>query len=100
MPSSGKARLDELLVTRGLAETRSRAKALILAGKVRLGTERLEKPGHTLPNDSPVFLEKPPRFVSRGGEKLDAFLERFDISVRGLAVLDVGASTGGFTDCC
>ncbi len=95
-----KTRLDELLVVRGLAETRSQARALILAGKVRLGTERLDKPGRTLPEDAPVELEAAPRFVGRGGEKLEGFLERFGVEVAGLRVLDVGASTGGFTDCC
>ena len=95
-----KLRLDELLVANGLVETRSRAKALILAGKVKLGTERLEKPGRSLPIDSPITVESPPRFVSRGGDKLEGFLDKFEVNVEGLAILDVGASTGGFTDCC
>ncbi|MDP4610000.1 MAG: TlyA family RNA methyltransferase [Opitutales bacterium] len=100
MAATKKIRLDELLVTNGLADTRSRAKALILAGKVMLGTDRLDKPGRTLPADSPVVVESPPRFVSRGGEKIDGFLEQFNINVTGLRFLDIGASTGGFTDCC
>jgi 23S rRNA (cytidine1920-2'-O)/16S rRNA (cytidine1409-2'-O)-methyltransferase len=100
MSPANKLRLDELLVARGLAETRSRAKALILAGKVRLGTERLDKPGRALPEDAPVEREAAPRFVGRGGGKLEGFLESFAIEVAGLHVLDVGASTGGFTDCC
>lgn len=100
MSTPKKIRLDELLVNQGLAETRSRAKALILAGKVMLGTERLEKPGRTLAIDSPIHVEQPPRFVSRGGDKLEGFLEQFEIEVQGLRILDVGASTGGFTDCC
>jgi len=95
-----KVRLDELLVTQGLAETRSRAKALILAGKVLVGTERLDKPGRTLPADSSITVERPPRYVSRGGEKLEGFLQQFQIQLDGLRILDVGASTGGFTDCC
>lgn len=95
-----KTRIDELLVEQGLADSRSQAKALVLAGKVRLGTERLDKPGRTLPTDSQLTVEQPPRFVSRGGEKLEGFLDQFDIDVSGLRVLDVGASTGGFTDCC
>lgn len=99
-PASKKLRLDELLVAKGLAGTRSQAKALILAGKVRIGTERLDKPGHTFPVDSPVHVETPPRYVSRGGEKLEGFLDRFRIDVAGLRHLDIGASTGGFTDCC
>lgn len=100
MTAPKKLRLDELLVARGLADSRSRAKALILAGKVMLGTERLDKPGRTVPADAPVEVEAPPRFVSRGGEKLEGFLDRFRIDVNGLRILDVGASTGGFTDCC
>jgi 23S rRNA (cytidine1920-2'-O)/16S rRNA (cytidine1409-2'-O)-methyltransferase len=99
MTSVKKLRLDELLVGKGLAESRSQAKGLILAGKVMLGTERLDKPGRTLPPDSAVSVEQPPRFVSRGGEKLEGFLDQFGISMEGLRVLDVGASTGGFTDC-
>jgi 23S rRNA (cytidine1920-2'-O)/16S rRNA (cytidine1409-2'-O)-methyltransferase len=100
MSSPKKIRLDELVVAQGLADTRSRAKALILAGKVLLGTERLDKPGRTLPVDAPITVESPPRFVSRGGEKLEGFLDQFKIDVTGLRHLDVGASTGGFTDCC
>lgn len=95
-----KVRIDELLVAQGLADSRSKAKALVLAGKVRLGTERIDKPGRTLPGDSQLSVEQPPRFVSRGGEKLEGFLDHFDIDVSGLRILDVGASTGGFTDCC
>ena len=94
-----KQRLDELLVARGLAETRSQAKGLILAGRVLHGTERLEKPGKDYPLDFELTVEQPPRFVSRGGEKLIGFLEKFAIDLRGAAMLDVGASTGGFTDC-
>ena len=99
-PSSQKQRLDELLVAKGLVGTRSQAKALILAGKVRLGTERLDKPGHNFPADAPIYVEAPPRFVSRGGEKLEGFLTHFGINIEGLRHLDIGASTGGFTDCC
>jgi 23S rRNA (cytidine1920-2'-O)/16S rRNA (cytidine1409-2'-O)-methyltransferase len=95
-----KKRLDELLVSRGLVESRSRAKALILAGKVRSGTTILDKAGKAVPDDLPLEVEQPPRFVSRGGEKLEGALERFGIEVAGQRILDVGASTGGFTDCC
>ena len=97
--ATAKQRLDELLVARGLAETRSPAKALIMAGRVLHGTERLEKPGKDYPVDLELIVEQPPRFVSRGGEKLTGFLEKFAIDLRGAAMLDVGASTGGFTDC-
>ena len=100
MAAPKKIRLDELLVSKGLADTRSRAKAMILAGKVKLGTERLDKPGRTLPADAAITVDTPPRFVSRGGDKLEGFLEKFAIDLHGLHHLDIGASTGGFTDCC
>ncbi|WP_404421106.1 TlyA family RNA methyltransferase [Nibricoccus sp. IMCC34717] len=92
-------RLDELLVARGLAESRAQAKALIMSGRVYLGTERLDKPGKEYADDLALTVERPPRFVSRGGEKLAGFLDRFAVDLRGAQVLDVGASTGGFTDC-
>ena len=94
-----KQRLDELLMDQGHCESRSAAKSLILAGKVRTGTEVLDKPGKTYPRDTEITLVQPPRFVSRGGEKLEAYLQAFPITVKGLRILDVGASTGGFTDC-
>jgi 23S rRNA (cytidine1920-2'-O)/16S rRNA (cytidine1409-2'-O)-methyltransferase len=94
-----KIRLDELLVARGLAPSRSQAKGLIMAGRVMLGTERLDKPGKELAPDAPVTVERAPRFVGRGGEKLAAALEHFAINLQGAHLLDVGASTGGFTDC-
>ena len=94
-----KIRLDELLVLRGLAESRAQAKALIMSGRVLRGTERLDKPGKDFPEDIELTVEQPPRFVSRGGEKLAAALEAFALDLRGAHVLDVGASTGGFTDC-
>lgn len=99
MTAVKKLRLDELLVTRGLAESRAQAKALIMSGRVLHGTERLEKPGKEFPVDLELTLEQRPRFVSRGGEKLAAALECFALDLRGAHVLDVGASTGGFTDC-
>lgn len=92
-------RLDELLVMLGHSENRTRAKALILAGKVRCGTEILDKPGKSFPRDLKVEISLPPRFVGRGGEKLEAYLDAFPISLDGKRSLDVGASTGGFTDC-
>lgn len=94
-----KIRLDELLVARGLADSRAQAKALIMSGRVRRGTERLDKPGKEFPIDLELTIDQPPRFVSRGGEKLAGALERFALDLRGAHVLDVGASTGGFTDC-
>src|SRR3954468_15340971 len=94
-----KTRLDELLVVRGLAPSRAQAKALIMSGRVRHGTDRLDKPGKEYPAEFEISVDQPPRFVSRGGEKLAAFLERFPLDLQGAHILDVGASTGGFTDC-
>ncbi|RRK01358.1 TlyA family RNA methyltransferase [Opitutaceae bacterium TAV4] len=99
MPPAAKLRLDELLVARGFVETRSQARAIVMSGRVRLGTERLDKPGKTYPADLPLTIDQPPRFVSRGGEKLQGFIEKFSLDLRAAHVLDVGASTGGFTDC-
>ena len=99
MTSAKKLRLDELLVTRGLAASRAQAKALIMSGRVLHGTERLDKPGREFPADLDLTVEQPPRFVSRGGEKLAGAIERFALDFRDAHVLDVGASTGGFTDC-
>lgn len=96
---TAKLRLDELLVTRGLAASRAQAKALIMSGQVRHGTERLDKPGREFPADFAPTVDQPPRFVSRGGEKLAAAVAHFALDLRGAHVLDVGASTGGFTDC-
>jgi 23S rRNA (cytidine1920-2'-O)/16S rRNA (cytidine1409-2'-O)-methyltransferase len=94
-----KLRLDELLVSRGLTESRAQAKALIMSGRVLRGTERLDKPGKIFSGDIELTIEQPPRFVSRGGEKLAGALEQFGLNLSGAHVLDVGASTGGFTDC-
>ncbi len=90
--------MDELLVDRGLADSRSQAKALIMAGKVRTGTTILDKAGREVPEDIDLELEAPPRFVSRGAEKLEGFLTRYPWPVAGKCFLDVGASTGGFSD--
>jgi 23S rRNA (cytidine1920-2'-O)/16S rRNA (cytidine1409-2'-O)-methyltransferase len=84
---------------RGLAESRSQAKALIMSGRVLHGTTRLDKPGKEFPADLDLVVEQPPRFVSRGGEKLQGFIDHFALDLRGVHLLDVGASTGGFTDC-
>jgi 23S rRNA (cytidine1920-2'-O)/16S rRNA (cytidine1409-2'-O)-methyltransferase len=95
-------RLDELLVERGLADSRTRAQALILAGKVRVGagdSVRLDhKPGDRLDASTPIEVVQPEPYVSRGGHKLAAGLDAFGIDPSGLVSLDVGASTGGFTD--
>jgi 23S rRNA (cytidine1920-2'-O)/16S rRNA (cytidine1409-2'-O)-methyltransferase len=97
--AASRQRLDELLVTRGLADSRSQAKALIMSGRVLHGTDRLDKPGKEFPGDIELIVEQPPRYVSRGGEKLHGFIEKFALDLHGAHVLDVGASTGGFTDC-
>lgn len=94
-----KERADKLLVDRGLAETRSKAQAMILAGEVSSGNQRIEKPGESILLDAPLSVKQPPPFVSRGGVKLAAALDHFGIVVTGCLCLDVGASTGGFTDC-
>ncbi len=89
-----KKRLDVLLVERGLAESRAQAQALVLAGLV----PGYDKPGHQLPEDAELTVERPPRFVSRGGEKLANALEQVEIELDGRDCIDLGASTGGFTD--
>ncbi len=93
-----KIRLDQLLLDRGLADSREKARALILAGQVRVDNQRADKPGHAIADDARVeVLERMP-YVSRGGFKLAHALDHFKIEVAGRVCLDVGASTGGFTD--
>jgi 23S rRNA (cytidine1920-2'-O)/16S rRNA (cytidine1409-2'-O)-methyltransferase len=94
----GKIRLDHLLVERGLAESGAKAQALILAGRVFRGEERLDKPGVQVPADAPVTVRVADDHVSRGAHKLIAGLDAFGIDPSGMVCLDVGASTGGFTD--
>jgi 23S rRNA (cytidine1920-2'-O)/16S rRNA (cytidine1409-2'-O)-methyltransferase len=94
-----KVRLDVLLVERGLAESRAKAQAMIMAGQVRVADQVVLKPATAVPPDSVLTVDSGPRFVSRGGEKLDAALEAFALDVASLVCADVGASTGGFTDC-
>lgn len=91
-------RLDLLLVERGLAESREKAQRLILAGVVRVDGQTQTKPGHTFKHDAAVAVEAAERFVSRGGDKLEGAFQKFSLDVTGLICLDVGASTGGFTD--
>ena len=97
--SSGRTRLDEALVAAGLAETRSKARALILAGDVRVNGAKIDRAGAPVRPADTLELADKHRFASRGGEKLDAALAAFDIEVRGQVAADFGASTGGFTDC-
>jgi 23S rRNA (cytidine1920-2'-O)/16S rRNA (cytidine1409-2'-O)-methyltransferase len=99
MKSKSKERLDKLLVTRGLVETRAKAQALILAGQVFSEQQRLDKAGHLVAIDAPLTVKETMPFVSRGGLKLAAALDHFQIAPAGKVCLDIGASTGGFTDC-
>src|SRR5207249_4595454 len=94
-----RVRLDQLLVRRALAPSRERAQVLILGGAVRVDGERMRRSADTVNEDSSITLDAGPRFVSRGGEKLDAALDELRLDVSGRVALDVGASTGGFTDC-
>jgi 23S rRNA (cytidine1920-2'-O)/16S rRNA (cytidine1409-2'-O)-methyltransferase len=100
--TTSRVRLDQLLVERGLADTRARAQALILGGKVRVGAgdsaRRDRKPGDQLDPAVPIEVEQPEPYVSRGGHKLAAALDAFAIDPAGWTTLDVGASTGGFSD--
>jgi 23S rRNA (cytidine1920-2'-O)/16S rRNA (cytidine1409-2'-O)-methyltransferase len=100
MTAAPKTRVDLLLVERGLAPSRERARALILAGKVLVSEQKIDKPGTTVLSDAPIrMLGEDLQFVSRGGIKLAAALDHWQIAVEGRGCLDVGASTGGFTDC-
>ena len=92
-------RVDALLAARGLCESREQAKRLILAGEVRSGDTVIAKPSHKLPLDAPLEVRERPKFVGRGGFKLEAALDAFGIDPADWVCLDVGASTGGFTDC-
>lgn len=94
-----RTRLDLALVERGLAETRSKAQRLVMAGQVRVDGELALKPSQLVDQASTLEVAAGPRYVSRGGEKLEAALAGFSISVQGAVCADVGASTGGFTDC-
>ena len=96
---AGKLRLDRLLVERGHVESRSLAQSLIMAGRVFSAERRLDKPGQLVPREIALELREPEHpWVSRGGVKLAAALDRFDIDPEGRVALDIGASTGGFTD--
>lgn len=96
---TAKPRLDQLLVDRGLVESREKAKALIIAGEVTVDGQKQSKPGHPVPLDARIDLLSKPRYVGRGGLKLEGALAHFAIDPAGLTCLDIGSSTGGFTDC-
>jgi len=92
-------RLDQLLVDRGLVDSREKARALILAGQVLVDGQKIDKAGHSVAADARVELLESPRYVGRGGLKLEAALDHFAIHPAGRICLDIGSSTGGFTDC-
>ncbi len=94
-----RSRIDVLLVERGLFPSREQARAALLAGEVRVSDQVVSKVGQLIDEDAPITVAEKQRFVSRGGEKLAGALDAFDLDVAGLRVVDVGASTGGFTDC-
>ncbi len=98
-PTAAKRRLDTLLVERGLVESREQARRLIMAGEVLVDEQVCDKPGRAVAAAAAVHVRTPPPYVSRGGLKLAAALDRFAIDVAGRVAVDVGASTGGFTDC-
>ena len=92
-------RLDKVLFERGLAPSREKAKALIMAGLVFVNGKKVDKPGYQVKGDEDIKVLEPPRYVSRGGYKLEWAIKRFSLNLKGKVALDVGASTGGFTDC-
>jgi 23S rRNA (cytidine1920-2'-O)/16S rRNA (cytidine1409-2'-O)-methyltransferase len=92
-------RLDQALVDRGLCPSREKAKRAILAGQVRVGGQAVCQAGHLVKPDDALTLDAPERYVSRGGHKLEHGLRHFEIGVAGVTAIDLGASTGGFTDC-
>jgi 23S rRNA (cytidine1920-2'-O)/16S rRNA (cytidine1409-2'-O)-methyltransferase len=94
-----KRRIDSLLLERGLVESRAKAQALIMAGEVTVAGQAVIKAGTLVPEDAEITITEPPPFVSRGGLKLEHALDQFQLDVTGQIAADIGASTGGFTDC-
>src|SRR3989304_5355643 len=94
-----KRRLDALLVERGFADSLEKARALVMAGQVLVGQRPVSKPGTLIDATAPLHVAEPPRYVSRGGEKLEHALRAFGLEVSGLVAADIGSSAGGFTDC-
>jgi len=92
-------RLDLVLVDRGLVESREKGQALILAGEVLVDGQKVDKPGQPVAADSKIEIAEQPRYVGRGGLKLEAAVDHFGIQIAGKVCLDIGSSTGGFTDC-
>jgi len=96
---ASRVRLDKLLVDKGLVESREKAARLILAGEVLIDGQRVDKAGSLIPTDADIELKGRSPYVSRGGEKLVHALDHFTVAVKGRVCIDVGSSTGGFTDC-
>jgi 23S rRNA (cytidine1920-2'-O)/16S rRNA (cytidine1409-2'-O)-methyltransferase len=96
---AARSRIDTLLVERGLADSRQQARAALMAGDIRVDGEAVTRPSQLVPETATIEVLRRPAYVSRGGEKLEHALRVFGIDVTGLACIDVGASTGGFTDC-
>lgn len=96
---SAKSRLDQLVFNRGLTDSREKAKALIMAGDVYVNGQKSDKPGTPVPEDAQIELRAAPRYVSRGGLKLEKAMQVFPVHLQGKLCMDIGASTGGFTDC-
>ncbi|MCF7855793.1 MAG: TlyA family RNA methyltransferase [Candidatus Pacebacteria bacterium] len=94
-----KERLDTLIHNRGLADSREQARRLVMAGSVLVNGQPATKPGHRVADDVDITLKSRPRFVSRGGEKLQGAVDAFELDVSDRVCMDIGASTGGFTDC-
>jgi 23S rRNA (cytidine1920-2'-O)/16S rRNA (cytidine1409-2'-O)-methyltransferase len=94
-----KDRLDKIIVMKGLVESRERAKALIIEGRVFVNGMKITKPGHAVDSESEIIIKKSIPYVSRGGLKLEEAIKYFNIKVKDKVIMDVGASTGGFTDC-
>jgi len=98
-PTSKRDRADRLLLAQGLADSRAKAQALILAGRVYVGEQRVDKAGSLLASDAVLTVRQTEQFVSRGGTKLEGALATLGFDVAGMVAADIGASTGGFTDC-
>ncbi|MGK0188119.1 MAG: 23S rRNA (cytidine1920-2'-O)/16S rRNA (cytidine1409-2'-O)-methyltransferase [Verrucomicrobiales bacterium] len=96
---SVKTRLDQSVFQRGLSESREQARRMVLAGEVRVDGHMVDKPASKVTDGSEITVKERPRFVSRGGLKLEGALEKFGVDVSGMVGLDIGSSTGGFTDC-
>jgi 23S rRNA (cytidine1920-2'-O)/16S rRNA (cytidine1409-2'-O)-methyltransferase len=99
MPKESRERIDKLLVERGFISSRERSRALIMAGKVMVDGMMVEKPGTVIPINASISLKEDFPYVSRGGIKLEGALNHFGMNVKGMVVIDIGSSTGGFTDC-